>query len=678
MALEELKGVEILCKSTAETLQQQNAEFIAKYPTDDAQIDYYTDLAMKLFEEFEIDGDWDVEGTRKNVETWYANKKEQMERFRKHPYWNEEAKAIIFQQEEVRTVRCDVAQDLINNLRGLIYEHTRNLYKGDKILAAIRYVFYLMKEYDHICDGTIDEYFVDKMNDYLKDEDVKNINKDIARMLVKGTKITRFVRKCCEKFEMNSGKICDMTAVKYNDNKFEKIYAKLADALSILSVQKMTLLSLHFCDFMTMSNGNSWSTCHFINSHGIFHDGDAGSSYHGMYKQGCLSYALDKPSFIFYTLPTDYDGNEYYRVQKLTRMCCQYDDGILITGKCYPSNEYGLIERYRQTMQMILAHIEEVPNLWTFSKNASRIQAFVQTHRNASHYQDYVKQDQKPTISLCRHHMSADIDNPMIIGHQAYCVYCGTGLSVSGKEWLQCEMHRKKMKCQHCGKRIARGAEYQEIGDYLYCSDCYFYCAVHGVFEPISQLHATITMKDGEQKVCRNAMSRLKQCADCGIYELKRNMLRTENGYVCKKHSRKYKQCSWCGVYIPNKEKYVDGNGNVMCQHCHKLFSDKGVVVVKTDSYEVGDYVVFADEQHIDRCSYGANETMMLYANRISLITHANNDTDFYKVENIQYELSDSRWNWDRKCFAYKIIGATTSGFIGKTLAELGLEVEEN
>ena len=138
------------------------------------------------------------------------------------------------------------------------------------------------------CKEVITKRFVEYFQNYLGRT---TLTKGIKQKLAVGAKITRFVRKCCEEFQMN-GDIIDVT--KFEDehedgdrtfDSFEKRYAKFADALSTLKIKKMTVMSLNFLDFMTMSNGNSWSTCHFINSHGIFHNGDTGASYHGAYKQ---------------------------------------------------------------------------------------------------------------------------------------------------------------------------------------------------------------------------------------------------------------------------------------------------------------------------------------------------------------------------------------------------------
>ena len=368
-----------LRSKNAEILAQRNADFLSKYDTDDKQINYYTNLAMDLYDEFEIDGSFTFWGVRKNMAVWYKNKSAQMQLLRKHPYWDEEAKAIVFLQTEVRGIDYKVAADKLSELNDYVWR------KCDPEPRSIHFwpsrVCTILSE---VADdgeeqtGRLTEEFASRLLNYMG----RDCPKSISRMLRVGTKITRLVRKCFEEVELyGTGEIIDTT--KFVDDgdprtrkSFDKYYAKFADALSELEIERITLVSLNFLDFMTMSNGNSWSSCHFINSHGIFHE-NAESSYSGLYKQGCLSYALDAPSMILYTLPTTFDGTDYYRCQKLSRMCCQYENGILVTGKCYPNNENSLITRYRQIIQSVMSQVAETPNLWVFSRKIKKSKALL-------------------------------------------------------------------------------------------------------------------------------------------------------------------------------------------------------------------------------------------------------------------------------------------------------------
>ena len=450
---------------------KNNTEFLKTYDTDNKQIDYYTNLAMRVFDEFKIDGDYTFEGVRTNVQTWYNNKQKQIALLRNHPYWSEEAKAIIFLQTETRSVDINRAGHILGDMFNFVANNAGEKPKTE-LLGAIQNVMF------HMGNGEpplVTKDFINSITDRLT---IDSIPKQVRSCLSCGCRITKLVRKAFEFLELSSGKIFNATTLKVGDDSFDKIYARFSDCLSELTVEKITLLSVHFNDFMLMSNGNSWSSCHFINSNNIFHE-HTGQSVRGEYKQGCLSYALDAPSMILYTLPATYDGSEYYRCPKLTRMCCQYENGVLITGKCYPNNEDNLITRYRNILQQVLSQCGRFPNLWTFSKNTEKIEMFAKTQSGSAHYPDYSYSRQKPTVSMCRN-VTFDLDNPMIIGSKAHCLFCSTEIDANRRSWLQCKKHERKIVCKICGKRT----ELHEIYDDFYCDDCTFWCAYHKRYEP--------------------------------------------------------------------------------------------------------------------------------------------------------------------------------------------------
>ena len=664
--MEMTQEIKINTQTTEENLRTQNEEFLTKYPTDDAQVDYYTDLAMKVFEEFQIDGTFKREGVRKNVATWFKNKQGQMELFRKHPYWNEEAKAIVFTQTETREISYSSASDRLGNL----YNYIRRKKDIDDNKDMIIGIYYTLRDLQNKPEkeiATISDEFLTILNQ--RTSHITVIPKEIKQILKVGTKITKLVRKCYEHLILDTGEVFDATKIVDEhepDNRsyrsFDKYYAKFADTLSELTVKKITLVSLNFLDFMTMSNGNSWSSCHFINSNGIFHE-DADSSYHGQYKQGCLSYALDEPSLLLYTLPATFEGTDYYRCQKLTRMCCQYQSGVLITGKCYPNNENGLITRYRQTLQTIISQVEGIPNLWTFSKNVGRIEAFITTADGASHYEDYRHPDQKPTISLYRN-LSIDLDKPMIIGHRAYCLHCGEALDHYDTSWLQCNKHRKAMRCAACGRNLEDDERAIEINGELYCPDCVFYCEYHQQYEPIDVEHTTVCTHKGNVVMCRNGLRDMRQCRDCGLYERVEGMLYADGEYYCTKCMKKFTKCSQCGKLIPKSK-----SRKPLCSRC-KVMAKKGIKIITNGKYEAGDCVLVKDEIS---CIHGTNDGMRrYYPNRIVRILSISHDwfNDTIRIT----PLDGGNWAWDPGCFVGKVVGAKES-HIGKTIDEI---LEEN
>lgn len=646
------------------TLAESNREFILQYDTLDKQLDYYTKLAIALYDEFEIDGTLTYEGVRKNIATWFENKQEQMDLFRKHPYWCEEAKAIVFSQTEVRGIDYQCALREFEYLESWVYNklYGNGINSSKWYLFAIRYALQRAINENCVQNGLITQEFIETFRVELSDLEMPNA---VERSLRVGTKITRFVNKCFQNIFMNDGTMFNATTLVDDDDddartrkSFDKFYAKFADYLSELKIKKITLVSLNFLDFMTMSNGNSWSSCHFINSNGIFHE-DNDTTYRGEYKAGCLSYALDKPSFLLYTLPADFQGTDYYHCQKMTRMCCQYENGILITGKCYPNNSDTLITRYRQMMQMILTEVAELPNLWTFSKKINKITAFTETANNTAHYPDYEMEHQKPTISFCKG-ASVDLDATLQIGHEGYCLNCGEILYGSDHKWLQCDAHRSIRRCIECNKYLKSTDTYYKIGSRYYCEEHVFYCDYHKRYEPLSYKYGEVTIKGNKMIVCHDVLNEFNTCKVCGI----RHHISEMTDGLCSDCIEVYTKCELCGEDV-HSDNVVQRNGHLLCPKC----TDFKLEIEFDVPYKIGDFVLMKDD--VTCCTHNCNPRMQEhYANRIVRIEEKYSRSTY--VSNIDQQ----DWTWSDNCF----VGVIKNGkehLIGMTWEEANNYIKE-
>ena len=97
---------------------------------------------------------------------------------------------------------------------------------------------------------------------------------------------------------------------------YNREFAKYADALNPLKITRHTILSVNPLDYLTMSFGNSWASCHTIDKQ---NKRNMPNSYQGMYSSGTISYMLDSPSMVFYTVDASYDGNDFWHEPKINR-----------------------------------------------------------------------------------------------------------------------------------------------------------------------------------------------------------------------------------------------------------------------------------------------------------------------------------------------------------------------
>jgi hypothetical protein len=346
-------------------------------------------------------------------------------------------------------------------------------------------------------------------------------------------------------------------------------------------------------------------------------------------------------------------------------MCCQYSNGVLITGKCYPNNEDALVDRYRQMMQLIISQTENFTNLWTFSRKVKRIEGFVETADNSGHYPDYFYDHQKPVISL-HNPISIDVDNPIVIGHEAYCLHCGEKLYGRDHSWLQCDFHRRTLKCNCCGKRMHMHDDYYEISGNFYCPDCVFWCDYHQQYEPMDWKYGELTTNEGTKIMCYDATRHFMKCDDCGVWYPKGMVITRRIGSFCSHCIEKYDICSVCGEFIAEGKVHVKRNGDKVCERCHNL-SKYGIKVTPQKSYKVGDYVVM--NPTIDWYNVGVMTSMERnYPNRIVKIEDVYTHNG-YKLYNIS-QLDSYNWNWDYEHIAGRLKNADDS-WIGRTIDEV-------
>lgn len=205
---------------------------------------------------------------------------------------------------------------------------------------------------------------------------------------------------------------------------YNKEFAKFSDAINPLKIKRHTVISVHPVDYLTMSFGNSWSSCQTIdkeNDRGI----DSDHSWHGSSSSGVMSYMLDTTSCMFYTVDADYNGNALELEDKINRNMFHYYDNRLIQGRVYPqSNDSGANDLYRdirEIVQKIFADMLGVPNYWTYKPGRSNCcEATIST---GTHYRDY---ENFETCSLSVLKDDRNAHKYIRIGHYPICPCCGT------------------------------------------------------------------------------------------------------------------------------------------------------------------------------------------------------------------------------------------------------------
>ena len=202
--------------------------------------------------------------------------------------------------------------------------------------------------------------------------DFAGIKSDIK--LAKGMKTSRAFNRVCDTYGISK-------LPKYN-----KLFAQYADMVSGLKRELDYYISVNPYDYLTMSFGNSWSSCHTIDKTNIRR---AANNYSGQYCGGTLSYMLDTSSIITYVVEADGDPKE---CGKIYRNMFHYGNNVLIQGRIYPQGNDGSTDLYTLFREFMHAEMAELLKSkdasWKTLVGTSYCSDY--TISDGVHYKDYV------------------------------------------------------------------------------------------------------------------------------------------------------------------------------------------------------------------------------------------------------------------------------------------------
>lgn len=230
-----------------------------------------------------------------------------------------------------------------------------------------------------------------------------------------GAKTSRAFNKICNHFAIDKAPL------------YNKEFAKYADMVSGLKRSIKFFISVNPLDYLTMSFGVNWASCHTIDKENRRR---MDNSYSGQYCGGTMSYMLDTVSIIAYvhnTMPENYETGKVYR-----NMFHLGGDGVLLQGRIYPQGNDGctdLYKEFRVIMQKELTSILGLAtNRWVKRSSITNINSV------GDHYRDY------------NYNHSCNISYPserpqcqqyrMTVGSLRICPYCGESADDLTTGWL--------------------------------------------------------------------------------------------------------------------------------------------------------------------------------------------------------------------------------------------------
>lgn len=368
-------------------------------------------------------------------------------------------------------------------------------------------------------------------------------------------------------------KIAKLYGINFDDEPYlRQAYAQFADAINPFVVKRHTILSLNPADFLTMSWGTNWTSCHTIdkeNLHG--YEGHA-AHYHGCYSSGTLSYQLDGSSFIYYTVNGKREVEDYGKELKESRQMFHIGEDKLIQGRLYPYDQtdcdnYAEPEAYTQIriiVQRIVSELFGISNYWSNKKGTGACgDASKQT---GTHYHDITNYN-NCNVSILH---GSNNETRIEIGHDPICPQCGT--THDDEKYVTCSCCQDgECECYECGNYHNEN-DMHYIDGYWYCENCCFYCEYHGEWETGESYYV-----ENYGDVCEDAIDYggdFFRCEYCDEYYYDySDYIETHDGHSyccesCAEHDgyvysqrenawyqeEEVTYCDQCGTYVLNED----------------------------------------------------------------------------------------------------------------------------
>ena len=537
------------------------------------------DKMGKLLDEYDYEYTYDA--LDNIIDTWASNKESLLSAFKNHPNYIEDEFCIAFDSDYNREIDTQASVAFTTYWRRIREQYQEDVpneltSKG----APIDTYYNLPWEIYNILDNL--QYYAYRTVPEELYEILNNLVPEIHPHT--GEKTSRVINRLC-------------TYLGYSkDPDYNKEFAKYADSLSPMTIKRHTVLSLNPLDYLTMSFGNSWASCHTIDKQNKRH---MPNSYAGQYSSGTISYMLDSSSMVFYTVDKSYDGHEYWTQPKINRQMFHYGEDKLVQGRLYPQGNDGNTDEYtvyRQIVQQIIAHCFNLPNLWSVSKGNDNASRYIKSE--GTHYRDYncfenctlSKNKEKPN------------ENTFVVGHAPICIECGETHDES--ESINC-CTSNLIRCNNCGYEIYdpddaiyidgeyycrdcchyceccdeyhRGEEYYiDCEDRYVCEDCldnyYALCEECDEYFPRDEINQATDEHGHHIHVCDGCLDYYyTECCECGEYHRENEMTEIYDGdHVCSECLNKYAECEECGEWYPKDEMHEIGEGVYVCDDCYE------------------------------------------------------------------------------------------------------------
>ena len=208
---------------------------------------------------------------------------------------------------------------------------------------------------DGLCEGKIGETVDDRILS-LFEECLGDYVTLKSEKITLGMKTSRAINRLF----MDIAKFKTLAKDDYRLKDYNSCFAQFSDMINPKKQMRRFVISVNPLDYLKMSFGNTWSSCHTIDSKNI--RGNAltsrgTSTYTGMHMGGTISYMLDEVSAVSYMVLMDSDSKHPDRSDKIYRNMFHFQNNVLVQGRMYPQSKDGCVDLYTFFRHLIQEHL---------------------------------------------------------------------------------------------------------------------------------------------------------------------------------------------------------------------------------------------------------------------------------------------------------------------------------
>lgn len=490
-------------------------------------------------------------GIGHNLDKWETGKEDLFTQFRKSPYWNEDVLAII---TKIDVPKVLPRHEIESRLTALLSK-VSGRFNGENVENTVSDNLKQKRAARLLSDM---ECFGYDLGAFLQSERIESeasvrFIKEVLgydRVQV-GMKSSRFLQKYLQSLDSKT----------MDDPAINAAYYSWAEGISGTVSHYKFVLSLNPADYLLMSFGNSWSSCHIINPD----ISNGGGNYGGQFRAGTLSYMNDNCTAVAYVVPVDIEDAEVPLEPKINRQLMMLEPGDtgFFQSRMYPDKtDANIRAAFKNAMIHIMSGMLGVSDEgWEIGTRPYLRQM------DDMHYADY-------------HHFSSYCDyvsngsakrGSMNIGNACYCLKCGEN-HLYHSEHLYCGSCGGGYCCEHCGEALDDD-EVHWIDDTPYCRECAPECACCGEYTYFEDL---LENAHGNH-VCQPCLENLHFCCyGCGEWfdeDRESSYSPAGGGVYCETcYNERFTTCEYCEEGFPHDE-ICTVDGKDVCHNCLEEFA---------------------------------------------------------------------------------------------------------